>query len=44
MRSFRVRISPDLHQRAKRLAEDQESTLSQVTRTALARYVEEQTR
>jgi predicted HicB family RNase H-like nuclease len=39
--SFRVRTSSNLHQQAKWLAEDQQSTLSQLARTASARYVEE---
>jgi predicted transcriptional regulator len=42
--SFRLSLSPDLHQRVKEQAEREESTVSQITRHALRRYLEEQKR
>jgi predicted transcriptional regulator len=40
--SYRVRVSPETYEKAQALARRRETTISQLTRVALAHYVEEQ--
>jgi predicted transcriptional regulator len=40
--SYRVRVAPETYEKAQELARRRETTISQLTRVALARYVEEQ--
>ncbi len=42
--SFRVRVSAETYEEAKRLAREREATVSQVAREALVRYLEAQPR
>jgi predicted transcriptional regulator len=40
--SYRVRVGPETYEKVQELARRRETTISQLTRVALARYVEEQ--
>jgi predicted transcriptional regulator len=42
--SFRVRVSPATYEQTKRLAAQRQSTVSQVAREALTRFVKEEAR
>ena len=43
-KTFRIRVAPETFERAKRLAREQESSVSQIARRALTTYLAQQER